>query len=74
MNLGYESGDRVGAFDEKKQKSKISCKFTFKVWIFQESEAVFEVALWTIGGFCYEKPVVENLVLLSHCDTNPVAR
>jgi hypothetical protein len=30
MNLGYESGDQVGAFDEKKQKSKISCKCTFK--------------------------------------------
>ncbi len=29
-NLGYESGDRVGAFYEKKQKSKISCKCTFK--------------------------------------------
>jgi hypothetical protein len=29
-NLGYESGNRVGAFDEKKQKSKISCKCTFK--------------------------------------------
>jgi hypothetical protein len=30
MNLGYESGDQVGAFDEKKQMSKISCKCTFK--------------------------------------------
>ncbi len=28
-NLGYELGDRVGPFDEKKQKSKISCKCTF---------------------------------------------
>ncbi len=30
MNLGYESGDQVDAFDEKKRKSKISCKCTFK--------------------------------------------
>ncbi len=30
MNLGYESGDQVAAFDEQKQKSKISCKCTFK--------------------------------------------
>jgi hypothetical protein len=27
MNLGYESGDQVGAFDEKKEK-KISCECT----------------------------------------------
>ncbi len=30
MNLGYESGDQVGAFDEKKQMSKISWKFILK--------------------------------------------
>jgi hypothetical protein len=29
-NLGSESGDQVGAFYEKKQKQKISCKCTFK--------------------------------------------
>ncbi len=29
-NLEQESGDQEHAFDEKKTKSKISCKFTFK--------------------------------------------
>jgi hypothetical protein len=29
-NLGCESGDQVDTFDEKNQKSKISCKCTFK--------------------------------------------
>ncbi len=28
-NLGYESGDQIGAVDEKKLKSKISWKCTF---------------------------------------------
>jgi hypothetical protein len=29
-NLGYESGDRVCVVDERKNKLKISCKYTFK--------------------------------------------
>ncbi len=27
-NLGYESGEYIGSFDEKKQRLKISCKCT----------------------------------------------
>ncbi len=40
-NLGYESGDRVGAFDEKKPKSKISCKCTFKKRLKKHSNFLF---------------------------------